>query len=126
MDTKEFLEHDNFAKLMGVELIEIGDNTAKARMLVTDKHLNGNGVCQGGAIFALGDFALAAAFNSHKANSVSVNSSIAYINPGPKGWLNADARVVVEHHRLPYGEVQITDETGTVVAMMTCTAYRKG
>lgn len=125
MDTKEFLSHDQFAQHIGTELIEVGDNTSKARMLVDDQHLNGNGVCQGGAIFALGDFALAAAFNSHEKNAVSVNASVAFINPAPKGWLYADARVVVDHHRLPYGEVRITHENGQTVAVITSSAYRK-
>lgn len=125
MKTQEFLSHDHFARLIGSELTEVGDGTAKARMLVDDRHLNGNGVCQGGAIFALADFALAAALNSHELNAVSVNSSIAFINPAPQGWLYADARVVVDHHRLPFGEVRITHENGTIVAVVTGSGYKR-
>lgn len=125
MTTQEFLSHDHFAQLIGTELTEVGDGTAKARMLVDDRHLNGNGVCQGGAIFALADLALAAAFNSHELNAVSVSSSIAFINPAPKGWLYADARVAADHRRLPFGEVRITHENGTVVAMATGSGYRR-
>lgn len=125
MTTQEFLSHDHFARLIGSELTEVGDGTAKARMLVDDRHLNGNGVCQGGAIFALADLALAAAFNSHELNAVSVSSSISFINPAPKGWLYADARIVADHRRLPFGEAIITDEAGNTVAVATGSGYRR-
>ena len=47
---KEMLSHDRFAVEAGVELLEVREGYAKARMLVTEKHLNGGGVCQGGDI----------------------------------------------------------------------------
>lgn len=51
MTLKEYLsEKDHFASDAGVELLEIKEGYARARMLVQLKHLNGGGVCQGGAI----------------------------------------------------------------------------
>lgn len=38
---KDMLSHDRFAAEAGVELLEVREGYAKARMLVTDKHLNG-------------------------------------------------------------------------------------
>ena len=62
MTLKEYLsEKDRFASAAGVELLEIKEGYARARMLVQPKHLNGGGVCQGGAIFTLADLAFAAA-----------------------------------------------------------------
>ena len=43
---KEFLRTDRFASCTGVELLEIKPGYARARMLVTERHLNGGGVCQ--------------------------------------------------------------------------------
>ena len=52
MTLKEYLsEKDRFASAAGVELLEIKEGYARARMLVQPKHLNGGGVCQGGAVF---------------------------------------------------------------------------
>ena len=65
MTLKDFFKKDRFAALAGVELLEVRQGYAKARMLVTPEHLNGGGVCQGGALFTLADLACAAAFNSH-------------------------------------------------------------
>ena len=55
MTIHEFLQGDKFALLAGVELLETGNGYAKARMLIKPEHLNGGGVCQGGAIFTLAD-----------------------------------------------------------------------
>mgnify|MGYP003213643480 CR=1 FL=1 len=43
---KELLSADRFAAEAGVELLEISPGYAKARMKVTEKHLNAGGVCQ--------------------------------------------------------------------------------
>ena len=47
-----------FAAEAGVELLEISPGYAKARMKVTEKHLNAGGVCQGGALFTFGRFGI--------------------------------------------------------------------
>ena len=76
MDIHEFLKGDKFALLAGVELLEVGKGYAKARMEIKPMHLNGGGVCQGGAIFTLADLAFAAATNSHAQLTFSITSSI--------------------------------------------------
>ena len=37
----------------------------------------------------------------------------------------AEARELVDHHRMPYAEVRITDEQGRLVAIFTSGGYRK-
>ena len=76
MTIHEFLQGDKFALLAGVELLETGNGYAKARMLIKPEHLNGGGVCQGGAIFTLADLAFAAATNSHARLTLSITSNI--------------------------------------------------
>ena len=46
---KEFLKTDRFATCTGVELLEIKPGYARARMEVTDRHLNGGGGMPRGA-----------------------------------------------------------------------------
>ena len=70
MELIDFLnQNDRFAAMAGVQVVEMGQGCAKAVMTVVDHHLNGAGVCQGGALFTLADLAFAAAVNSGVTNS---------------------------------------------------------
>lgn len=108
-----------------IELLEVGDGYARACMKVQEKHLNGAGVCQGGAIFTLADFVFAACVNSHQQVTVSVSCNITYVKSARMGMLYAEGHELVNHHRLPFAEVRITDESGDLVAIFTSTGYRK-
>ena len=107
---KEFLRTDRFASCTGVELLEIKPGYARARMLVTERHLNGGGVCQGGALFTLADLAFAAVANSHRRLTLSVTANITFLRPAKSGYVYADAAEVFNHHRIPFVEVKITNE----------------
>ncbi len=126
MTLKDFFKGDRFAALAGVELLEVGEGRARARMLVTHDHLNGGGWCQGGALFTLADLAFAAAVNSHLQLTVSTSSNITYFKSVGEGTMVfADAQETVNHHRMPYAEVRITDEQGDLIALFTSSGYRK-
>ena len=125
MTINEFLQGDKFALLAGVELLETGNGYAKARMEIKPEHLNGGGVCQGGAIFTLADLAFAAATNSHARLTLSITSSINFFKAESKGFLYAEAREAFSHKRLANCEVRITNETGDLIATFNGTGYRK-
>ena len=108
MTINEFLQGDKFALFAGVELLETGNGYAKARMEIKPMHLNGGGVCQGGAIFTLADLAFAAATNSHARLTLSITSNINFFKAESKGFLYAEAREVFSHKRLANCEVNIT------------------
>jgi len=48
---------DRFARAMGVSFVDSGPGQATLAMTVGEQHLNFNGTCHGGAIFALADAA---------------------------------------------------------------------
>ncbi len=121
----EFFKRDRFAVMAGAELLEVREGYAKARMLITSQHLNGGDVCQGGALFTLADLAFAAAVNSHLKLTFSTTSSITFVRSVAKGYVYAEANEIVNHHRMPFGEVRITDEQGNLVAVFTSSGYRK-
>jgi len=122
---KDFFLKDRFAVLAGAELMEIREGYAKARMKVTDHHLNGGDVCQGGALFTLADLAFAAAVNSHLTLTFSTSSQITFIRPVASGYVYAEAVEIVNHKRMPFAEVRITDEEGQLVAVFSSSGYRK-
>ncbi len=125
MTLKEFLRNDHFAQEAGVELLEVNEGYAKARMLVTPNHLNAGGVCQGGALFTLADLAFAAVANSRNKLTFSVSANITFLRSAGLGYVYAEAREVGDAFRVPFIEVRITDELGTLLALMTSSGYRK-
>ena len=122
---KEFFKADRFATQAGVELLEVKPGYAKARMLVTPEHLNAGGVCQGGALFTLADLAFAAVANSHKLLTLSISANITFLRSVKQGYVYAEAQEVFNHHRIPFIEVRLTDESDEPVAIMTSSGYRK-
>lgn len=126
MTLKEFFKGDRFAVLAGCELLEISQGYARARLTVGEQHLNGGNFCQGGAIFTLADLAFAAAVNSHLVLTVSTHSNISFFRSVPLGaTIFAEATELIDHHRMPYGEVRVTDGQGRLIALFTSGGYRK-
>ncbi|MCR4602373.1 MAG: PaaI family thioesterase [Prevotella sp.] len=126
MTLKEFFKGDRFAMMAGCQLLEIREGYARAAMTVEEHHLNGGNFCQGGAIFTLADLAFAAAVNSHLVLTVSTSSNISFFRSVPLGaTIYAEAQELVDHHRMPYAEVRITDEQQRLVAIFTSGGYRK-
>ena len=56
---EQLLLNDRFASSNDIHLVSIGKGEATAEMTVTEKHLNGVNIIQGGALFTLADFAFA-------------------------------------------------------------------
>ena len=61
----EFLnEYDHFAKKNNIRITKIREGYAEAVFEADDRHLNGLGIVQGGALYTLADLAFAGAVNS--------------------------------------------------------------
>ncbi len=116
---------DRFAASIGARLIEVGDGFARAELTVEERHLNGAGVCQGGAIFTLADLTLAAVMNSHGILTVGVSNNINYVRSAKLGErIVAECRERVNHHKLPCCDITVCNEAGDVLATMTGLGYR--
>ncbi len=127
MTLKETLNtYDKFASNNGMQLIEVADGMAKSQMVVMDSHLNAGGVCQGGALFTLGDLAVAAAVNSHGQLTFGIQNSISFLQSAKKGdTLTATATETFNHPKIPYVNVEIRNQEGKLIAVMTGQGYRK-
>jgi len=95
-------------------------------MIVTEKHLNGVNIIQGGALFTLADFAFAAASNSHGRIAVASNASISFFKGVSSGKLTAVAKEYSSGKTLATYTVDIIDEDGTKIAYFNGTAFLKG
>ncbi|MBQ8866024.1 MAG: PaaI family thioesterase [Bacteroidaceae bacterium] len=122
---KDFFLRDEFARLNGIELVEISEGFAHAQVCIKSHHLNAGGCVQGGVLFTLADLAFAAATNSHGTLTVTSSANIAFVRSVCSGTLSAHAREVVNHRHLPFCEVRVTDEAGNLIAIFTASGYRK-
>ncbi len=120
-----FNRRDRFAAHSGVELTEVGQGRAVARLRLDQKHLNGVDTAHGGAIFTLADLAFAAACNSHGTVAVAINASISYMKAAASGTLTAVAEETACNPRLGTYTVKISDDSGDLVAIFQGMAYRK-
>lgn len=127
MTLQDFLnEKDRFAAHAGCRLVEIREGYARAVMEVTRQHLNGGGVCQGGAYFTLADLALAAVTNSRGKLTFGIENNIVFLKSAIEGdVLTAEATEVMNHHRIPYIDVRISNQRGELLCVVTGLAYRK-
>lgn len=127
MDIKDYLNiNDRFAANSGASLSCVTADSATAQMTVTKEHLNAAGVCQGGAIFTLADFALAAVMNSGEYVTVGTGSSIDFLCSAEAGdVLTAIAVCDYSDTKLPYTTVKVYNQNNSLIAVMTGRGYRK-
>ncbi|WP_024788998.1 PaaI family thioesterase [Lebetimonas sp. JH292] len=119
-----FSENAEFGKNIGIKLLEVKYGYAKAKMKVTKFHLNLAGVCHGGAIFTLADFAFAVASNSFGKIALAIDTSISFINAAKEGdELIAEAKLIGESNRLGTYEVKITHKD-KIIAFFKGTVYK--
>ena len=104
--------------LIGIRLTSVGNGSATAELAVTPMHLNGVDICQGGALFSLADYALAAAFNYTDESVVSLDVSISYCKPAKSGTrLVAEAKETVRTRSTTVGEVVVKDQDGRIICL---------
>ena len=127
MEIKEILNmRDRFAANAGCQITEVDEHHAVAMMTVTEAHLNGGDVCQGGALFTLADLAIAALMNSGGQLTFGISSSLMFVSSARLGdTLRAEAVHVANHHKIPAVEVTVTNQEGRVICHVTGMGYRK-
>lgn len=127
MDIKELLNRtDRFAAAAGCRITEVDVHHAVAEMTVTEMHLNGGNVCQGGALFTLADLAIAALMNYGGQLTFGISSSLMFVSSARLGdTLRAEAVSVTDHHKIPAVEVRVSNQEGRLICHVTGMGYRK-
>ena len=119
------LEHDEFSRWLGIEVMHVAPNSATVRMTVRPEMVNGFGVCHGGIAFSLADSALAFASNTHGHVTVSIENGIRYPAPiAPGDVLTATAVEQSASRRLAYFDVTVRNQNDAPVALFRGTVYR--
>ena len=119
-------ENDRFAKQNGIQLTEVREGYARAEMTVSKMHLNGGGVCQGGALFTLADLAMAALMNHQGNLTFGISSNVMFLSSAAEDdRLRAEAVSINDHRKLPSVEVRVTNQDGRLICHLTGMGYRK-
>lgn len=121
----KFVENDRFAKFIGIELVKVEPGYALAQMKITENHLNGLNLVQGGAIFTLADYTFAAASNSKGFATVSINTNISFLKSPNGKILTAEAREISYSNSLCIYNVDVFDDDNTLIANLTSTGFIK-
>lgn len=92
-------------------------------MKLGDRHQNAVGSVMGGVPFTLADFAFAVATNWEKPGIVSLSSNITFLSKAKGDVLIAEAHCIKDGRSTNYYKVDVTDNLGTLVAVVTITGF---
>lgn len=103
----EMFAADQASAGLGMELLGVGDGSARVRMTITRSMLNGHGIAHGGYVFMLADSAFACACNSRGQVTVAAGADISFVAPVREG----DVLVATAAERVSFGRSGIYDVT---------------
>jgi acyl-CoA thioesterase len=121
---KRLAARDRFVHALGIRCTDAGPGHASVKLTVAERHLNFNGTCHGGVIFALADTAFGLASNSHGMIAAGIDAHITYHVAAQAGdTLTATAVEVSRTRKLAVYRVDLARADGTLVASFTGTVY---
>jgi acyl-CoA thioesterase len=123
----EFMsDRDRFAAHLGFELLEIKPGQCRVGLDLAPYMVNGLGIPHGAVIFALADFAFAAACNSYGRTAVALSMDIHFLSsPQPETRLTALASEVRRGRRTGLYRMVVTGENDVLIAELHGMAYIK-
>lgn len=127
-EIREMFSHDRYAAMCGAYIEEAGERYSKVTCELGDKHRNAVGGVMGAVYFTLADFAFAVASNAwlDRPDVVSISSNISFLNYCKGNKLTAEAVCVKDGKTTCYYEVNITDDLGKRIALVTITGCHSG
>lgn len=117
MTIEELNQSDAFARTNNISLVD----RCETRMTVEAKHLNGAGVCQGGAIFTLADLSQA---GLTEGQALTTAAEIHFIHSAKEGDRLIARSEWVSDGKLPVVRTRVCTEEGKLIAEMTGSLYR--
>lgn len=115
---------DPFATSLGITCTDAGVGHATVVMSLQRQHLNFNGTCHGGVIFALADTAFGLASNSYGKVAAGIDAHITYQTAARLGErLMARATEVSRSRKLAVYRVDVSRADGALISSFTGTVY---
>lgn len=115
---------DPFAQSLGIRCTAAGKGSATVTLTLQQQHLNFNGTCHGGLVFALADSAFGLASNSYGKVAAGIDAHVTYQQAARLGdCLQARATEVSRSRKLAVYRVDVTRADGAVISSFTGTVY---
>lgn len=119
-------ERDLFARYLGIELLELRSGYSRVGMRLLSHMVNGLSLPHGAVIFAVADYAFAAACNSYGEAAVALSMDIHFLSsPEPDAYLICEANEVRKSKRTGLYRMVVTDDRDHIIAELHGMAYRK-
>ena len=119
-EVRKFFSGDKYAtKLTGIEIEDAKENYSRCTLVLNDDHKNLFGDVMGGALFTLADFALAVAANRPDDYTATLTSEIRYLAQSKGSVLTAECNVIKNGRRTCFADIEIKDDLGVTVALVT-------
>lgn len=119
-------ERDQFAQHLGLELLALHPGYSRVGLTLEPYMVNGLGLAHGAVIFAIADFAFAAACNSYGTVAVALSMDVHFLaSPEPGARLTAEAQEIHRGRRTGLYHLTVEDEAGNLIADLHGMAYRK-
>ena len=123
---QQMLNNDKFGHLTGFELVDCGEDYAKLKLKLEEKHMNGRGITHGGALFTIADVASGIAMWCSGRAAVTLSANITYMKISEIGnTIYAEAKLINATYRISTYEVKVTDEDGNNLALVQTMMYKK-
>jgi uncharacterized protein (TIGR00369 family) len=123
-ELKERVRRSPFHQWAGLELVDVGDGTAELTMHLRPHHFNPQGIVHGGIITAIADTSIGLALrsrlpagNTHRTAQLNVH----FLAKGEGNRLIGRGRALHLGQRMGYGESEVTDAAGRLLARATAT-----
>ena len=124
-EARAFFEGDKYALRTGVTLDALEEDCAKCSVTLDDAlHSNAAGGVMGGVIFTLADFAFAAASNNMHRVTVALDVHVHFLSAAKGRRLFAETKCIKDGRTTCVYDVDVTDDTGRLVARFTGTGYK--
>lgn len=119
-EAREIFINDRYAMVTtGIDIEEVKDKYAKCSLKLDERHKNAIARVMGGAIYTLADFTFAVATNFRQTPTVTMVSQISFVGAAKGDMLYAESKLLKDGRRNCFYEIQVTDNLGTLVAVVS-------
>ncbi len=123
---KNAFGQEPFARMLGLNVLEVGSGYAVVELVVRPDHLNLHGTAHGGIVFSVIDAAFELASNSHGTSAMALSVTMNFLRAVQDGdTLTAEAREVDLTRRTGNYRFLVRNQHGTLVAHGQGLVHRK-